>query len=64
MPAYELEEIIIEGKLEIKELFQYVENNSQDLDAYQMETGIRKLLNKIGLSAMKAYFAQRYRRCR
>ncbi len=57
MPPYTIEMSIIEGELEIKDLFKYVENNAEDLDAYEMEEGIKERLNKIGLAAMKCYFA-------
>jgi hypothetical protein len=57
MPPYTIENSIHEGDLEIKDLFQYVQNNAEDLDAYQIEMGIKERLNKIGLAAMKGYFA-------
>jgi hypothetical protein len=54
---YTLEKSILDGELEIKALFQYVVSNAVDTDSYQIEKGIREQLNKIGLAAMKAYFA-------
>ena len=59
MPPYSTEKSILEGELEINALFDYVENNAEDFDAYQMEMGIKERLNKIGLAALKAYFAHK-----
>jgi hypothetical protein len=52
-----MKEIILEGDATIKELFQFVEKNAENFDAYRMEEAIRKRLNEIGLVMMKFYFA-------
>jgi hypothetical protein len=40
MSPYIMEQSIYEGKLELKALFQYVQDNAENLDLYQIETGI------------------------
>lgn len=59
MAPHTFEKSILEGNMEIKALFQYVEDNAENLDAYQMEVGIKKYLNRIGVAAFKGYFAQK-----
>ena len=34
MPPYSMERSILEGDMQIKAIFQYVENNTENLDAY------------------------------
>lgn len=59
MPAYSTEEMLLEGQVEVKELFEFVVNNAEAMDAYSMEQGILSRIMGIGLSAMKGYFAEK-----
>jgi hypothetical protein len=59
MSPYTMEQSIQEGKLELKALFQYVEDNAEALDLYQIERGIKEHLNRLGLAACKCYFAKK-----
>jgi len=59
MQPYSAEQSILEGDIEIKELFQYVQKNAKSFDAYKMERDIFAKVMKIGLSAMKCYFAEK-----
>ena len=59
MSAYSIEEMILEGQMEVKELFEFVTNNAEAMDAYSMEQGIFSRIMGIGLSAMKGYFAEK-----
>ncbi|EFK09536.1 conserved hypothetical protein [delta proteobacterium NaphS2] len=59
MPAYSMEESLLEGHAELKELFEFVEDNAASMDAYTMEQKIFFKILAIGLSAMKGYFAQK-----
>jgi hypothetical protein len=57
MLPYSLEESILEGKLEVSQLFEYIEKNAESMDAYQIEQEIYSRIRKIGLASMKGYFA-------
>lgn len=57
MQPYSIEQSIIEGDIEVKELFQYVQKNAESFDAYQMEHDIFAKIMRIGRAAMKGYFA-------
>ena len=57
MPAYSMEEMIFEGKAKVKELFEFILNNAEGMDAYAMEKAIFSRIMGIGLAAMKGYFA-------
>lgn len=59
MQPYSIEQSIIEGDIEVKELFQYVQKNAKNFDAYQMERDIFEKVLRIGRSAMKCYFAEK-----
>ena len=59
MPAYSMEESLLEGHREVKELFEFVKDNAASMDAYAMEQGIFSRILAIGLSAMKGYFAEK-----
>jgi len=59
MSAYSIEELVLEGQLEVKELFEFVTNNAEAMDAYSMEQSIFSRIMAIGLSAMKGYFAEK-----
>ena len=59
MPAYSIEEMLLEGQMEVKELFEFVKNNAVSMDAYTMEQSIFLRIMAIGLSAMKGYFAEK-----
>lgn len=57
MKALSVERSLCEGEQEVKELFEFVANFAKDMTAYQMEHDIFARVMKIGLAAMKAYFA-------
>lgn len=59
MQAFTVEESILEGEKEVKELFDLVKNNAVDLEAYEMEQAIFSRLMRIGLAGMKCYFAEK-----
>lgn len=59
MPAYSMEESLLEGKMKVNELFEFVKNNANEMDAYAMENDIFSRVRSIGLSAMKGYFAEK-----
>jgi len=59
MSPYSIEQSISEGRLEVKQLFEFVTNNAENMDAYSMEQGIFSRIMGIGLSAMKGYFAEK-----
>lgn len=59
MSPYTMEQSLQQGKLELKALFQYVDDNAEDLDLYQIETGIKEHLNKLGMAAVRCYFAKK-----
>jgi Predicted DNA modification methylase len=59
MSAYSIEEMVFEGQMEVKELFEFVTNNAEAMDAYSMEQSIFSRIMAIGLSAMKGYFAEK-----
>jgi len=59
MSAYSIEEMLLEGQMEVKELFEFVMNNAEAMDAYSMEQRIFSRILGIGLSAMKGYFAEK-----
>ena len=59
MPAYSMEQSLLEGHAEVKELFEFVENNAASMDAYTMEQNIFSKILAIGLLAMKGYFAEK-----
>jgi len=57
MKAISVERCISEGKLDFDNLFQFVEKNAGGLTGYEMEKSILQMIQKIGLAAMKCYFA-------
>lgn len=59
MQAFSVEQSILEGEQAVKELFQFVREHAVEADAYQMESTIFSRLQKIGLAAMKCYFAEK-----
>jgi len=59
MFAYSIEEMVLEGRMEVNELFEFIRNNAGEMDAYTMEQGIFSRIMAIGLSAMKGYFAEK-----
>ena len=40
MQPYSVEQSIIEGEMEVKELFEYVQNNAAQFEAYEMEESV------------------------
>jgi hypothetical protein len=59
MPAYSMEEMLLEGQAEVKQLFEFVADNAEAMEAYSMERGIFSRIMAIGLAAMKGYFARK-----
>lgn len=59
MQPYSVEQSIIEGEVEVKELFEYAQNNAAQFEAYEMERAVFARLMRIGLAAMKCYFAEK-----
>jgi len=59
MQPYSVERSIIEGELEVKELFEYVQNGATQLEACEMEKAVFAKLMQIGLAGMKCYFAEK-----
>ncbi|MCP4055458.1 MAG: ISKra4 family transposase [Mesoflavibacter sp.] len=59
MKALSVEQSILDGEKELKELFKYVETDSKALKAYDMEKVIYSRIMRIGLAAMKCYFAEK-----
>jgi hypothetical protein len=57
MQAFSVEQSILEGEHAVKELFQFVQEQAEESEAYQMESTIFEKLHKIGLAAMTCYFA-------
>jgi hypothetical protein len=56
MQAFTLEQSIIEGKSQLKELFEIVEKMAANYDACEMEKEIFSRVMQIGLLALKGYF--------
>ena len=59
MSAYSMEEMLLEGQMEVNQLFEFVKNSSEAMDAYKMEQAIFDRVMGIGLTAMKGYFAEK-----
>lgn len=57
MKALSIERSICEGEREVKELFEFVRQHADEFTAYQMEQDIFDRVMRIGLAAMKGYFA-------
>ena len=59
MLPYSVEQSVLEGQLEVKQLFEFVVNNAEEMDAYSMESAIFTRIMGIGLAAMKGYCAEK-----
>jgi hypothetical protein len=59
MKALSIERSLCEGELEVKELFEFVNEQANAFTAYQMEQEIFDRVMRIGLAAMKGYFARK-----
>ena len=59
MSPYSIEQSVLEGQLEVNQLFEFIMNNAEAMDAYSMEQAIFARVMGIGLTAMKGYFAQK-----
>ncbi len=59
MKALSVEQSILGGEKEIKELFKYVKTNAVGIKAYDVEQEIFSRVMKIGVSALKCYFAEK-----
>ncbi|QTA93066.1 Uncharacterized protein dnm_091630 [Desulfonema magnum] len=52
-----MEESIVNGNLQVSELFEFVKEHASELEAYEMEQSVFSYVMKIGLTAMQCYFA-------
>ncbi len=59
MKALSVEQSILDGEKELRELFKYVKTDANALKAYDMEKEIFSRIMRIGLAAMKCYFAEK-----
>ena len=59
MAAYSTEQMLLEGQGKVKELFEFVINHADEMDAYSIEKEIFSRIMAIGLAAMKGYFAEK-----
>jgi len=59
MSAYSMEHKLLDGQIEFNNLVVFIENNAGEMDAYSMEQAIFSRVMKIGLAAMKFYFAEK-----
>ena len=57
MQAFSIEQSIVKGNMQIEDLFEFVQNNALEIEAYEMEQSIFSYVMKIGLTAMQCYFA-------
>ncbi len=59
MSPNSIEQRVLEGQLGVNQLFEFVMNNAEAMDAYSMEQAIFSRVMGIGLTVMKGYFAQK-----
>ena len=59
MSPNSIEQRVLEGQLEVNQLFEFVMNNAEAMDAYSMEQAIFSRVMGIGLTVMTGYFAQK-----
>lgn len=59
MRAISKEKCISEGELGLQDLFKFVKENSECMQAYEMEQNILQSVLKIGYTAMQYYFAEK-----
>ncbi len=59
MSPNSIEQRVLEGQLGVNQLFEFVMNNAEAMDAYSMEKAIFSRVMGIGLTVMKGYFAQK-----
>ena len=59
MSPYSIEQLTLEGQVEVNQLFEFVKDNSEQMDAYSIEQAIFDRIMGIGLMAMKGYFAEK-----
>jgi len=57
MQAYSIEQSIMEGEIEVNNLFEFVRKNAETFDAYDIEGAIFEKVLRLGNTAMKCYFA-------
>ena len=57
MQAFSIEQSIVKGNMQIEDLFEFVQNNALEIEAYEMEQSIFSYVMKIGLTVMQCYFA-------
>jgi hypothetical protein len=58
MQPYNIETSLIDAENEVKQLFLFIQDHAHDLDSYEAEKTIFGWIKKIGLHAMKGYFAK------
>lgn len=58
MQPYSIEQSVLDGSAEVKNLFDFVQNNAGKLELYEIEKEIFSMLMNIGLTALKCYFAK------
>ena len=59
MEAFSVEQSILEGEREFKDLFTFIRKSAEALEAYEIEKEIFSRVVKIGLCAMRTYFAEK-----
>ncbi len=59
MRAISKEKCISDGELGLQNLFEFVRNNAESMQAYEMEINIFRLTQIIAFSAMEYYFAEK-----
>jgi len=59
MQAYSIEKCIAEFEASTKALSEYIAENAMAYDAYQMESGIKEYISRIGLAATALFFAHK-----
>lgn len=59
MRAISKEQCILDGELGLQNLFDFIQQNAESMRAYEMEKNIFRLAQKIALSGMECYFADK-----
>ena len=59
MRAISKERCIADGELGLQNLFKFVRENAESMQAYEMEKNIFRLAQTIALSGMQYYFAEK-----
>ena len=59
MRAISKEKCISDGKLGLENLFEFVHENAESMQAYEMEKNIFRIAQTIALTGMQYYFAEK-----